>query len=439
MAKRRRDRGATPGEEDLINQIDSDNLSSTEESMALSTLASEGYRSQVEVFPELSRQRIKVLSIPIEQISPSVTQPRRVVPTQIRQYWDGKSRSYSIGYMYKKWLYEIMIEKGGTYLDLDAYLQGKVTDRAPFNIEETSNDQVEEVRLGTLTSSFMQIVDLASSIKRDGLTNPITVASSNTDYIIETGERRWWAYHLLYWHFQSDEWQKIPARIVDKVSLWRQASENNARSSLNAIAKARQFALLLMALYEEEGVSFQALHQSGHEQNFYAQVADGDQWRIPRGKGEAILNAMGLENPVQLRQYRRLLRLPPLVWMLADDLNWTENLLRQRILANNESEKSIVQAALLQAYKDGYTVNDLTVYAPYMELPEIAYDGHHNPSKKILRDDADLTVEFRWLAKNVSRIRLMNKSEIEEMLIRIDAIRAWLNEVEALAKDGDAI
>lgn len=435
MAKRRRDRGASSGEEDLINQIGSDSLSPVEENMTLSTLASEGYRSQVEVFPELSRQRIKVLSIPIEQISPSVTQPRRVIPTQIRQYWDGKSSSESIGYMYKKWLYEIMIEKGGIYLDLDAYLQGQVTDRAPLNIEEASNEQAEGMRLGPLTSSFMQIVDLASSIKRDGLTNPITLASNGIGYVVETGERRWWAYHLLYWHFQSDEWQKIPARIVDKVSLWRQASENNARSSLNAIAKARQLALLLMALYEEEGVTFQPLHRLDHEQNFYAQVADGDQWRIPRGKGEAILNAMGLENPVQLRQYRRLLRLPRLVWMLADDLNWTENLIRQRILSSNESEAKIVQAALFQASKDGYTVNDFTVYAPYMEMPEVAYDGYHNPSKKILRDDADLTVEFRWLAKNISRIRLMNKSEIEDVMLRIDAIRAWLDEIEALTKD----
>ncbi|MCS6836512.1 MAG: ParB N-terminal domain-containing protein [Anaerolineae bacterium] len=434
MAKRRRDRGSS-GEEDLINQLDS--VSSSEDNVTLSAIASEGYRSQVEVFPELSRQRIKVLQIPIEQISPSITQPRRVIPTQIRQYWDGKSTFESVGYMYKKWLYEIMLEKGGTYLDLDAHLQGNVTDRAPLNIEETLDNETEPTRLGALTSSFMQIVDLASSIKRDGLTNPITIASGNSAYIIETGERRWWAYHLLYWHFQSDEWQKIPARVVDKVSLWRQASENNARSSLNAIAKARQFALLLMALYEEEGVSFLPLHDLDHEQSFYAQVADGDQWRIPRGKGETLLNAMGLENPVQLRQYRRLLRLPRLVWMLADDLGWTENLLRQRILSSGGTEKDIIQAALFQASKDGYTVNDLTVYAPYIELPEIAYDGYHNPSRKVLRDDADLAIELRWLLKNAGRIRLMDKSEIEEVLVRIDAIRAWLNEVEALTKDRD--
>lgn len=431
MTKRRRDRGST-SEEDIISQMDSDSTTSPTDSMTLSTLASEGYRSQVEVFPELSRHRIKIVSLPIEQITPSSTQPRRVIPTQIRQYWDGTSASEAIGHMYKKWLYEIMLEKDGVHFDLDAYLQGKVTDRSPLDIEETSD---EETHLGVLTANFMRIVDLASSIKRDGLTNPITVASINSDYIIETGERRWWAYHLLHWHFQSSEWQKIPARIVDKVSLWRQASENNARSSLNAIAKARQFALLLMALYEEDGVTFHPLHQSDHEQSFYRQVADGDKWRIPRGRGEEILNAMGLENPVQLRQYRRLLRLPRLVWMLADDLNWTENLLRQRILASNESEKSIIQAALLQAYKDGYSVNELTVYAPYMDLPEVAYDGYHNPSKKILRDDADLRIEFKWLFKNASRIRLMNQSEIEDVLIRIDAIRAWLIEIENLTKD----
>jgi len=434
MAKRRRDRGATSGEEDLINQIGSEVHPLSDST--LSSLASEGYGSQVEVFPELARQRIKVLQISIGQIIPSNTQPRRVIPTQIRQYWDGTSAPEAIGHMYKKWLYEVMIEKGGTHLDLDAYLDGKVTERAPLNVDEVSGT---ETRLGALTSSLMQIVDLASSIKRDGLTNPITVAFDNPNYVIETGERRWWAYQLLHWHFQSAEWEKIPARIVDEVSLWRQASENNARSSLNAVAKARQLSLLLMALHEDEGASFLPLGKWEHEQDFYAQVADGDQWRIPRGKGEAILNAMGLENPVQLRQYRRLLRLPRLVWMLADDLNWTENLLRHRILSNNESEKSILQAALLQASKDGYTVNDFTVYGAYIDLPEIAYDGYDNPSKKVLRDDADLSVEFKWLFKNASRIRLMNKSEIHAVLKRIDAVRTWLNEIEALTKDSDDI
>src|SRR5690606_4780692 len=131
---------------------------------------------------------------------------------------------------------------------------------------------------GPIESALIRVIDLSASIRRDGLTNPITIADEDGQFIIETGERRWLAYHLLYWRLNTlnnddqHDWSRIPAHVVDELSIWRQASENNARADLNAIGKARQLALLLMDIFVQEGVQFEHLDNYQNDQTFYAQV-----------------------------------------------------------------------------------------------------------------------------------------------------------------------
>jgi ParB-like chromosome segregation protein Spo0J len=180
---------------------------------------------------------------------------------------------------------------------------------------------------------LIDLADLAISIRKTGLTNPITVVRMDRIYRLETGERRWLAYHLLNIYFPDEDWNRIPAHLVDEISVWRQASENNARADLNAISRARQLAILLMDLLAERGYEFytfdELIETGGTEREYYAQVADGNEFRVPRGEGERLLNAMGLKNPTQIRQYRQLLRLPDEVWQEADDKNLTEGEIRR--------------------------------------------------------------------------------------------------------------
>ena len=114
---------------------------------------------------------------------------------------------------------------------------------------------------------------------------------------------------------------------MTRVDVWRQASENNARDNLNAISRARQLSLLLMDLHGWH--NFSQFDACDSEQAFYAQVADGAAWRIPRGQGERLLNAMGLSDASQLRQYRALLRLPGELWRKGDDEDLSEGELRK--------------------------------------------------------------------------------------------------------------
>lgn len=251
--------------------------------------------------------RITAAPINIYLIHPDATQPRRALPTEVRRAWDGSPTSLPALFM--EWMKAI----DGWRSLIVSILNG----------EEVERPEIVQ----PLTGALVEIADLAASIRRDGLTNPITVVRRGEEYIIETGERRWLAYHLLVAHTGDDSWTKIPARVVEQFNRWRQAAENNTRQDLNAIGKARQLAVLLMELLRDVH-EFMPLEDFEHEQDFYAQVADGETFKTPRGKGEVLLNAMGLKNAVQLRQYRALLRLPRDVWDEADDDDWAEQRIR---------------------------------------------------------------------------------------------------------------
>ncbi len=297
-------------------------------------------------------KHITAKPIPITDIHPDPSQPRRTVPFAVRQVWDSK-----LDTLFETWLKAVEAERGNADFNLDILLtpQGdEVRNHAPLPIE----------------AALLGLIDLAASILRSGLTNPITVVRDGESYLLETGERRWLAYHLLYFHTKDEQWTKIPARVMDSFSLWRQAGENNARDNLNAIGKARQLALLIMDLYREQGTQFQPYEKlvkgNGCDREFYAQVEDSDRWRIPRGKAELLLNATGLKSLRQLSQYRALLALPDEAWVIADDTNLSEYRLRQvlEMKLNSTMTTDLIQQAAKEFGDDSGTVVPLEIKSP---------------------------------------------------------------------------
>lgn len=299
---------------------------------------------KVEIGKQAKQDRIRNLDI--HSIIPDAMQPRRVVPTIVRQNSDGTQAG-----LIHTWLELIADERkerfdkaiaDGRLLDHErpddafprhVYLFNGATERGWDEEAVREADALHEAAreviadFGYLEAAFIKVINLAASIHRDGLSNAITVAKLDTNqYIIETGERRWLAYHLLDMFFEDHDYSKIPARLVEEVSIWRQAAENNARDDLNAISRARQLAILLMDLYGYD--QFEPMSSFEHEQDFYAQVADGNDFPVPRGKGEQVVTAMGFKNTVQIRQYRKLLRLTNQQWDYADDNDWTERQIR---------------------------------------------------------------------------------------------------------------
>ena len=278
----------------------------------------------------LDAQRKTARPVDIGSIWPDRSQPRRAVPTRARRHWDGDPRH--LAQLFGGWLAEL--RRDGAALDLEDLLRQRYW---PEGLDDTQDESGESrawpEEAGPLASALLGLVRLAVNIRQTGLTNPITVARAERAFQLETGERRWLAFHLLQMHFPDENWSHIPAHLVERVDVWRQAGENSARRDLNAIGRARQLAILLMDLLRERGHNFrefdEVLAAGGSERDYYAQVADGQEFRIPRGEGERLLNAMALNSPTQLRQYRALLRLDDERWRDADERNLGEGEIRR--------------------------------------------------------------------------------------------------------------
>ena len=281
-----------------------------------------------EGFVPAAGRTMKARPISILSILPDPAQPRRAVPSAARAAWDGKSTDDSISAMLSAWVQLAEHELGEP---LELYV-------AKDPPEDYKRIEVEE-ETTPITFKLLKLTDLANDIFLNGLNEPIHVVAQEEGYRAESGERRWLAHWLLHLFTRDEKWTKINAFVRDDFSVWRQASENGAREKLNAIQLARQLARLLMDIYQRDGVVFtsydEALRNGGGDRAYYAQVADGDEFRIPRGWGEKIVAAMGLPNTQMLRQYRALLRVPDAIWMQGDDQSWPERALRPHTVSTD--------------------------------------------------------------------------------------------------------
>jgi len=388
-------------------------------------------------------QRIEAIPTDIFTIHADILQPRRTVVSEFRRFWDGKPDN--VHALLDEWFRAVVRER---YANISNLIDEKERRRhAQFDLRgylEGENDVVgEDYHRGPIETSFLRIVTLASSIRRDGLTNPITVAPLGMDaYRLETGERRWLAYHLLHAFFdgkdgrpdERDLWRKIPARNVGEASVWRMANENNVRSDLNAIAKARQLSLLLIDLYARRGTAFKPYAEivgpSGCDRAFYAQVADGDEFPIVRGTGDQLLNAMGFTSKSQLREHRQLLDLPDPVWQWADDLNWAQGRLRQLIQKAGKDAKMLVELARREALKDGLSVGTPTAKSTSnpKNPPPLPENGPHRAGKRLI--SGDMKFRVRWLMGVRDGVGEADPQTKQTVMSEIENARRWLDEIE---------
>ena len=245
---------------------------------------------------------------------PDLRQPRRAIPANVRGDWTGNPDELPV--LLAQWIEQVETRAGMT-----------------IPIEKAVRGEWERPAMGEDpdVSTLIDLIDLAASIYKDGLINPMRGASG----MIESGERRWLAYHLLNM-FSGKDYSKIPTIEKDAVDVWAQAAENGSRTPLNAIGMARQIALLIMAMYEgDPGVKFDRFETlvlpGGSDRAFYAQVANGEVYRIKRGLGERVLNVTGLKTMERVRQFRALLNIPDFLWVKADVQGWTEWQIREYI------------------------------------------------------------------------------------------------------------
>jgi hypothetical protein len=364
---------------------------------------------------DAGRQVAKPVSI--FDIYPDLRQPRRAIPSVIRDKWDGSPES--IADMLHFWTELITQERDGEVFDIAPYLMAQ---------EEVLRPKVVK----PLELAFLELVEIAASIRQHGLTNPITVTRTANGYRLETGERRWLAYHVLHtYDVNGKTWDKIPSRIVDTVDVWRQASENGARSNLNAIGKARQLALLIMEIHRQKGVTFQSFEeivQSGQsDRAFYAQVSDGTRYPVT-GYGETVLNALGFKQPSQYREHRDLLRLPDEVWQLADDLNWPYGRIASLRRKSLGDDKQFIFLAVKKASNQGYITGIPIDDSP--ALPETKRTKTLNP---LVSTEYKETFNALW--KLAGKVGEGDTRTLQTDLNYVRNMKKWLDDLEKAIRE----
>lgn len=260
----------------------------------------EGY---ADMFARIQDDRVDVQPLPLKSIWADPTQPRRQVPSRVRAAvgWDGdpKKARTTVG----EWQ-NMAYAESGINLDFGEFLE----------VNEGNGEADVERDKHPLTASLLDLIDLSNSIYRDGLTNPITIYKSEGGYRIQTGERRWMAFHLL--SIYDTGFNMIPARVVER-NIRQMASENTARVDLNSIGMARQLALVLMDMVDAEFSPYDALVEPGtSDRPFYAQAMD---YKSPNGMGSMVRELMGGLTSRHLQNFRKLWSLDDEAWMRFDD------------------------------------------------------------------------------------------------------------------------
>lgn len=265
--------------------------------------------------------------IEISKIQPNPSQPRRALPSAVRLYNAAPDMLFTI------WLNQAYMEETGD--GANGSSEEWLRDLLEGDPEEKWNRSEES---GPVMAALLDLTDLAASIKRDGLLNPITVSEDGETFVIETGERRWLAYHLIHQMFPNEkQWQRIPARVMtDGLSVWRQAAENSERANLNMVSRARQFALLLMDCWREIGREFQPYDTFIHDRAFYAQVVDLE---APDGTSAKLMAACKVTSRAMLSNYRGVLGLSDEQWIQADDESWAWTTIKGVLNAFNNRPK----------------------------------------------------------------------------------------------------
>jgi hypothetical protein len=392
---------------------------------------------------DMGRQVVKPISI--FNIYPDVKQPRRPVPGPVREHWSGEPRD--VADLFNAWLKLIDQERkqaGYPPFNLDHHLWTEAVERQQRDEDDLLLAE-DGYQPGPIEAPFLKVVELAVSIRRDGLVNPVTVQRTGSDrYQLETGERRWLAYHILFGYFNGDSgkpqerasWETVPASIVDDFSVWRQASENTARADLNAIGRARQFALLMMDLLGRTGEDFEpfeALVKRGQcDRVYYAQVIP---YRVPKGKGELLSNGLGVAHRAAFTRCRTLLSLPDEVWAIGDNLDLPEDeLLRiARIQPPQRAVQEAQKVAAIVANRNKPD-SDKPPKKP-QKSPTLFNDRACKRGKRLFsRQNEFIAKELLSLRDGVGQASPSTKQQIRH---QIEEMRRWLETLEA-AVDGQS-
>lgn len=378
--------------------------------------------------PEITGRGVRVVNIILDRIRPDPAQPRRVLPETIRsEFLAGHINARQA---LERW--EAMVAEEATSLGRPRPDWKALLDRSPEDrSEDTSIDPPGAA--GPEEELLRAIVATAATIRYGGQVSPITVAEvgDGSYFRIETGERRYWAYHWLN-TWLSNNFEQIQCVVVDAASPWRQAAENTSREELSAIALARQLATLLLDLYD-----IRPDYSGPIPNDWYRQALD---YRVPRGEGAVLRAALGGIDRSQFSRFQALLRLPDSVWELADRYRLEEK--RLRYVVRVEDEALQVQLVRLMV-EEGLSADRIKQIVESGDI-ESWLTGQAETRRSLAQATATQRVLRRWpgLASQVSNADIIlvaeqwiKQQKPEEIRRQVTALRKLLDIVEKRIKD----
>ena len=362
---------------------------------------------------------LRVERILLDLIRPNPLQARRVLPDRVYQDFHAERVTPTQALREVVKLAKIAAKQNGRPFDNVLDLLGNPDDE---NAPEPS-------ALTPIEQFLRDLTNLAVTIRDDGQVNPLTVVDASDGGIqkfrIETGERRYWATWLLKDFtpgYQGDG--MIPCIIIpqEKESPFRQAKENTTRAGLNAVAMARQIALLLLYVHSVE------MPVGPVSMDFYRQALELD-LRSKREYTEAIYSSLGGMTKQLFSEHKALLKLSDDACELADrnDIHYSK--LRYVVMLEDSADQVELIRQILQ--------QDLTV----KQLREIVTKGtdvrtfledEPEPLPKSVMQIAKLALkpDDRFDAGTLARALIGMERDKGVAKARLKALRDMLEEAE---------
>lgn len=237
------------------------------------------------------------------QMLPDRYQPRRLLPTSLRQpFFSGKITCYQAA---AEWL---------ALSHSDAGLKAEVD----------------------------RLLAMGDSFDEHGQIKPITgswisLADGRYLFLIETGERRFWAACLRVVRDHLSEEPLLRVEVVDHPTRQRQVLENRHAEMPSAVGQACEVAALILA---ELGVP--PIDGTMDEIEYFRQARAQ---RMPAGLWERIIPVMQLTRP-RMVQLLNILQLPTSLLDLADRYRLPERVLREILALPKDNWDRLIQVAI---------------------------------------------------------------------------------------------
>ncbi len=375
----------------------------------LSSIGEEDFLG-AEVVQKLHESGLRVERITLSLIRPDAAQPRRVLPEPIHQAFH--NQELTPVQALKQYIEKVRIiarQKGRPFENLLDMLSTEEGD-AQSELTQPERD-------------LRDLTNLAVTLRSDGQVNPLTIVDRTQgampSYIIETGERRYWASYIDMEFIPSyDGDGTVPCIIIppERASVFRQAKENTSRSGLNAIGMARQAALLILAVHDIHP----PLGIVNHD--FYRQALEFD-LRSRREHSGDILAAMGGISRNRLSQYKALLALSDDALEEADRHNIDEGRLRYVLKLPYEMQAEALRQ-IVKHNLDARQIKQMIQETDEAEPPGPAPSrtSMHFARLVLVKDTPDVA--------EVAQILLDNEEDVVILRRRLERLRAVLAEIE---------